>query len=459
MGGVTVAALYKELQPVDSYKIRLPHPFSDYDRQLLTLFYQPLIGSSAMSLFMTLWADVERDDELEYNHYHLMNILTLPLGTVFEARISLEAIGLLRTYRKIDADYRSFIYELLPPLDAKAFFSDPLLSTFLFSKIGETAYRSLRSRFAIGTEKSKDYDEISRTFLDVYKPMTNGFSGTRSEPNEFVGRIEPDGIPFDNNNFDFDLLQSGLTEQMVPKSSLASVSRKTIAKLAFLYSLTPLDMQKVVMMALDEDMQLPESRLRKAAVDYYKMSISKVAPVLQKVFMQPAKIEPATGPLSRDEELIDYLENTPPVKMLRDINGKEPLSVDVQLAEKLVNTHELPVGVVNVLMQYVHIRNDGKITNNYVERIASHWMNKEVKTAKEAMKFSRTEHDKYMQWKNEGQKPAQRRYANTREEKVPEWFYKKDEVKEVKKPVRNFDVEEERRKLLEELGVTGSGVK
>ena len=89
-----MAALYKELQPVDSYKIRLPHPFSDYDRQLLTLFYQPLIGSSAMSLFMTLWADAEREDELEYTHYHLMNILTMPLGPVFEARISLEAIGL-----------------------------------------------------------------------------------------------------------------------------------------------------------------------------------------------------------------------------------------------------------------------------------------------------------------------------------------------------------------------------
>ena len=68
-----MVALYKELQPVDSYKIQLSHPFSDYDRQLLTLFYQPLIGSDAMSLFMTLWADAEREDDSEYNHYHLMN--------------------------------------------------------------------------------------------------------------------------------------------------------------------------------------------------------------------------------------------------------------------------------------------------------------------------------------------------------------------------------------------------
>ena len=80
-----------------------------------------------------------------------------------------------------------------------------------------------------------------------------------------------------------------------------------------------------------------------------------------------------------------------------------------KLAEKLVNTHGLSVGVVNVLLQYVHLRNDGKITNNYVERIASHWMNKKVDTVKAAMEISRNEHDKYMKWKNEGQKPADRK--------------------------------------------------
>ena len=69
---------------------------------------------------------------------------------------------------------------------------------------------------------------------------------------------------------------------MVPQAALAAVSKEMIAKLAFLYSLTPLDMQKVVMMALDEDLQLPEDRLRKAAAEFYKMNVSKEPPVLQK---------------------------------------------------------------------------------------------------------------------------------------------------------------------------------
>ena len=94
-----------------------------------------------------------------------------------------------------------------------------------------------------------------------------------------------------------------------------------------------------------------------------------------------------------------YLENTAPLEMLRDFMGKEPVSVDVKLAEKLINTHGLSVGVVNVLLQYVLYSKDGKITNGYVERIASHWMSKKVDTVKTAMEMSRNEHDQYVKWK------------------------------------------------------------
>ena len=200
-----------------------------------------------------------------------------------------------------------------------------------------------------------------------------------------------------------------------------------IAKLAFLYSLTPLDMQKVVMMALDEDLNLPEDRLRKAAAEFYKMNVSKEAPVLQKVFKQepPQQVELKT----RDDEQAYYLENTAPIDMLRNLSGKEPLSVDVQLAERLINVHGMPIGVVNTLLQFVYFRNDGKLTNKYVERIASHWMNKKIETAEAAMEIARQEYDKYTKWKNEGQKPAAQR-KSAREERVPDWFYKNEEKKE-----------------------------
>ena len=45
-----MTAFYKELQAADAFNIRLPYPFSNYDRQLLTLLYQPMVGAESISL-------------------------------------------------------------------------------------------------------------------------------------------------------------------------------------------------------------------------------------------------------------------------------------------------------------------------------------------------------------------------------------------------------------------------
>ena len=51
--------LFKELQPTDHFEITLPHALSTNERQLLTLFYQPLTGPEPISLYLTLWAEAE----------------------------------------------------------------------------------------------------------------------------------------------------------------------------------------------------------------------------------------------------------------------------------------------------------------------------------------------------------------------------------------------------------------
>lgn len=448
--------LYSELQPVDSFQVKLAHPFSAYDRQMLSLFYQPLIGPDAVSLFLTLWADGEQSEMEERAHYDLMDILSKPLKAIFEARITLEAIGLLRTYKKKEQDSsRSFVYELLPPLDAPSFFNDPLLSTFLFSKIGEKPYRRLRSRFLAEPLPMEQYDDISRTFLDVFQPARSNEAAAPPDE-QYRGKTEAPGVPFDQSSFNFELFYSGLSEQMIPASSLRKISPEIIAQLGFLYSLTPLDMQKAVMIAMDENLHVTEERLRKAAAEFYKMNRSQQPPKLQQAFVQPA--EPPKEQMTREEELVYYLEHTPPKDMLREISGKEPFQVDIQLAERLIVLHQFPVGVVNVLLQYMMLRNDGKITNSFAERIASHWANKKVNDTKTALELSRKEHDQYKKWLAEGKKQPARKSKPAREEKVPEWFYKRDQ-KQQKTETADFDVEQERQKLLKELGIQEDGVK
>lgn len=455
---MTLVHLYKELQPADTFDIRLPHALSTQERQLLTLFYQPLTGAEPISLYLTLWAEAEQLKPQRLSHYYLMNVLCMPIGKVFEARIALEAIGLLRTWKKEIEGQRSFLYELVRPLDADRFLKDPLLSMFLFSKIGEQAYRKLRQRF-IAPAREADYKDVSRAFIDVYKPINTNIPADLQSGDELKVKAQK-AYPFYFDQFDFNLLQAGLSEQLVPASLLTLEVREAIAKLAFLYHLTALDMQKVVILALDDDLGISLERLRKAAADYYKLTVSKEPPKLTRVYDQPNIEENAQ--MTKDQELQHYLETTPPVQVLRDINnGKEPLPTSVQLAESLVVQHGMPVGVVNALLEYVMLTTDMKLPKKYVETIADHWVRKNLKTAKEAIALARQEHDKYTEWKNKPQTTSKNntyskgRSANRREEKVPDWFYKRnqksEEVPAESGNTGETDFEKERQKILDKL--------
>ncbi len=444
--------MQKELLATDHFQIVLPHALSTNERQLVTLFYQPLIGAKAMTLYLTLWAEGEDTSE-GMTHYYLMNVLDLSIRDILEARVALEAIGLLQTWRKDSAEQREFIYELCRPLDPASFFTDPLLSMFLFSKIGEQAYRKLRARFCKPVNK-EGFAEVTRVFTDVYKPVNKKMPQDMLEE-----RVTSEGYPFYYEQFDFELLKAGLSEQMVPGSALTVEIREVIAKLAFMYHLTPLDMQKIVLVALDEQLKLTEERLKRVAADYYKLTISKEPPKLARVFEQKEQI-PNEAARTREQDLLHYLETTPPIQVLRDINGgKEPVQSSVQMAEQLILTHGMPIGVVNVLLEYVMLTTDMRLPTKYVEKIADHWMRKNLKTAKEAMDLARQERDKYAKWKQENEtKPATVKKQNYkkggRDEQVPDWFYKKNEPVQ-SKPAAAVDFEAERQKILEKLGQDG----
>lgn len=447
-----MTAFYKELQPADAFRIRLPYPFSDYDRQLLTLLYQPMVGAEAVSLYLTLWAEGETV-RAETPHYSLMNILGMPIAKIFESRIQLEAIGLLKTHRK-GTDSRVFLYELCPPLDPKDFFADPLLSMFLFSKIGDIAYRRVRDRFIVPTEDMDSYEEVSRTFTDIFQPV-HAKAGYPHDAQAMQQRKRK-GYKAEYD-FDFSLLHQGLSEQLVPKRVLTAPIRDTICKLAFLYGWGPLEMQKVILLAIDDDYRLTIEGIKKSASEYYKMTVSTTAPKLEPVHAKAP--EPEGEPKTRQDELVLYLESASPIDVLRDIGGgKEPLPADVQLANNLVVSHGMEPAVVNVLLQYVLLRTDMKLTKSYVEKIASHWIRKNVSTAAEAMELARTEHAQYVKWKSEGSPAAASKASMrsggkpVREEKLPEWFYTKDEPQAANVP-KNESLEVEKQKLLAKLAL------
>lgn len=403
---------WKELLPIDKYIVRTNGILHDFDRKILTLLYQPLIGPICYSLYMTLWSEID-DNRFwgqENTHHHLISMMQQNLKQILEERKKLEGIGLMKTYLKQEESNRTYIYELQPPLSPREFFNDGVLNIYLYNRLGKTSFNKMKQFFSDYKVEMNNYEDVTSAFNDVFlslspselrashTEMSNAL--TIDENNQYAFRKKAEGIFVSEDYFDFLLFFTGISESLIPKSAFTAEVREVIAKLAFLYKIDPIEMKKVVIQALDEKDEINLETLRKAARDYYQFMNGDVLPKLVK-HIQPLayRSTQAAEPANKEEQLIHYLETVSPYQLLVDISGGvEPAAADLQIIENVMINQKLNPGVVNVLIHYVMLRSDMKLSKNYVERIAGHWARKEIKMVKEAMVLAIAEHRKYQEW-------------------------------------------------------------
>lgn len=180
------------------------------------------------------------------------------------------------------------------------------------------------------------------------------------------GRNE--GLSLDEVDFDFQLLLSGLSESMVPRRAFTANVKDTVLKLSYLYGIDPLQMKNIVLSSLDADDTINIELLRKTARDWYGLKSGDQLPDLTTRTEVKAPVK-SDKPLSKEEELIEYLETTSPKDVLSDIsNGGSPSKADLQAVEEVLMSQKLPIGVMNVLVQYVLLKTDMKLTKGYMEK-------------------------------------------------------------------------------------------
>lgn len=457
-----MAQHWQEILPIDRYVVTANGLLHEYDRKVLTFLYQPLIGSTCFSLYMTLWGELEENRlwSETSTHHLLMNLLDMNLKEIYEARLKLEGIGLLKAYVKTDEGERSFIYELSPPLNPQAFFMDGMLNIFLYQKIGKKHFLRLKRFFSVPLiPKDKEYQDVTRSFHDVFASATpeslqymQDISGDlESEANkQFIGRHEQKGIQIDPNTFDFSLLMAGLNESLVPKKAITSKVKEVISILAFLYNIDPIEMKKFILGALDETDEINIEELRKGVRDWYQFVNYDQLPSLISRTQPVAYHVQLTEPKTPEEKLIRSYETTSPLTVFKELSGGvEPATSDLKTLEEVMIKYKLPPGVVNVLIDYVMRKTDMKFTKGLVESIASHWARKQIKTVKEAMEVAKSEN-----WSNEGKTSGRNtRKKPIRTEILPDWFDEQEQSKQPnkKQQARNADLAAKKREIEEML--------
>ena len=161
------------LLPADTYTIINQTILTEIDKKIIISLYEPIIGPIAVSLYLTLWADLDKLEIMskDFTHHHLMTILKTKLVDIENARKSLEAVGLLKSYIKRNDNINEYLYELYSPLSASEFLNHPVLSVLLLNNIGENEYNIILNNYKRHTFSKGDYEEITSSMNETFKSV------------------------------------------------------------------------------------------------------------------------------------------------------------------------------------------------------------------------------------------------------------------------------------------------
>lgn len=458
--------LWREILPIDPYYVVASGILHDYDRKIITLLYQPLIGSIPFSLYMTLWAQVEENRlwSNDSTHHQLMSFMGLSLKNIYEARLKLEGIGLLKTMVKNEEEKRTFIYELQSPLSPEQFFLDGMLNVYLYQKVGRNQFLRLKRFFSDHSVELTDaYKDITKPFHEVYEsvspslvkyPLDKKDDFQLDSGEKYIGRSVQGSLQVEAPAFDFDLFFAGLSESLVPKNAINEKVKAAIQNLSYLYGIDPIAMKNLLLQAFDEgENEVNIEELRKACRDWYQFEHNEELPELVDKIQPLLFQEEIREPKTKEEKLIHYLDTTSPRQLLIDISGgAEPSAGDLKTIEDIMFNQKLLPGVINVLIQYVLLKTDMKLTKAYMEKIASHWARKKIKTVKDAMELAKKEHRQYLEWAENKKATAQQspRKRAIRTEALPDWFFEDEKSDGNQENQGNLKAIEAKRKEVEE---------
>lgn len=425
-----------ELRPVDGYKVKTDGIITEFNRKVLLKLYQPLMGAHALSLYFSLLEEVEENKlwSKAKPHSQLLTTLGISLQAFFEARLKLEGLGLVRSYKKAELDDQTFVYELLAPLTPRQFFEDGLLNIYLFSQVGHKRYQELQQLFIDQKFDRTEYSEVTRNFQDVFEPFRFG-NETPEIPSEseFMEEKTPSKIKLDSKEFDWGYFYQLLSPNMLSRDQITESVMDTILKMHAIYQVDEKEMPSFLYGALDARGTIQLEQLRKIIRESYQLKHHDLPKLVTRSKEEVAAKEAQSKSEVNDEEALQvYLESVTPFQLLIDIaDGAEPAETDLRVIEEVMTKQNLPKPVMNVLIEYVLLRLDGKISRNYMMTIAAHWKRKNVKTAKEAMELALAEHEKYKRLQEEPEE--KRRYnrasqfsSKKRTEVLPDWFDKEE---------------------------------
>ncbi len=400
------------LVPADTYVVVNKTILHNEDRKIITSLYLPIIGTDAVMLYFTLWADLDNSEILssEFSHQKLVSSLRITINELQTSFDKLEAIGLIKAFIK-EGNVNNYIYEIFSPVSASEFLSHPILNIVLYSNVGKREYDNLVKAFKIPRLNTSNYKDITKSFNDVFESTSMTSYDLSLEDIRKYNKLKLNI----NSNFDFNFLISSMPKNLDTSKMFSKDIKELIINLSFIYDIDAIKMANIVKVSLNDNGTINRESLRKNSRNFYQFSNGGLLPTIIDN-NQPEYLRKPIGDTSRRAKMIYTFETISPRELLiNKNNGNEPTRRDLKLIEDLLVDYKLKPGVVNVLLDYAINVNNKKLTRGFVETIAGEWQRKGIETVEDAMNNCEKVH----------KKSSKRNYKDDNVNmKIPDWFDK-----------------------------------
>ena len=454
---------WSQLNPRDCIQVTQQVWLTQRELQFVTQLYVPFLGVQASTLYLVLFS------ELSPNSYQsdviqladLLALVNMGIPDFYQARIRLESVGLLKTYRYEDEDSISaqYTFELQAPASPNLFFKDALLSTLLVNQVGHQRFENLQKRFSV-KEKAIYGEDVTSTFQEGFQLPFNMSQYKRNvvQEKQMIKDVKQQESLVLNSNIDWELLTDLLKSQFVHEQALTDEVKQMLNSFQLYYGLTEREIAQYVIYAADLSTgEIDEKELYSIIINANqhlavpKKQEASITPVestpevSEVVTEEKQEITPAPTQLPQAiQRLITLAKEMTPFDFMTSIkqqrngyvsNGEQRIILD------LVQVGMIPSEVINILIHYVLVvKNNPTINKNLMDTIANDWSQKGIQTAEQAIEAVRQRDKEFKASRKEKIENRQvqsysgkKYYGNApkgRVASVPDWAMKPNETKE-----------------------------
>lgn len=361
---------------------------SNVDFDVVSRLYQPLIGYKASMLYFTLVNYVNYNEDELLNHEHIFKLMQILPGDFLLARKALEAVGLLKTYLKIDNEIKHYTYVIHAPKSPKDFFADILFKGLLVRYIGKDEATKLALHYQVNLNLYQAKD-ISANFMEVFQPNLDDASFDEKMPKNLK---DTKAIKVDTNFSFEDFFNHLKTALMINENAFSKDECDEIERIATLYGLDVITMCDIVAQSYDEHKtwgkRVNFNALLKRAVNQAKFSQIARKNDTNKTMIRIA------GKTALADEIRLMEELSPKLFLQQKQDGAPPVTADLNLLNYLNDYMGLNRGTINAIINYCLNACNNRLTRSYVEKIAASVKRAKINTALDAINYLENSFDK-----------------------------------------------------------------